>query len=138
MQPANISIFCLMLFLNALLFSAFPVHSDKWTNDDMDVLKVLLQQLEESIPETGEITPYQAQMSENSYAKQSSDEPQDTIDQAKKFLSAKDLKAVRSNSSSKRYSGCFGRKMDRIGSVTNLGCKTLGKNSKSAIEHLWQ
>ncbi|KAG5838700.1 natriuretic peptides B [Anguilla rostrata] len=134
MQPVNISMFCFMLFLNVQLFSAYPAYSDKWTNDDMDVLKVLLQRLEDSILEPREVTPYQAEMSERTHfenisTKESSEQPQEKIDQAKEFLSAKDLKAVRGDSSSKRYSGCFGRKMDRIGSMSSLGCKTVSKRN---------
>lgn len=53
------------------------------------------------------------------------------IDEAaiREFLSPKDLKSVR-NDSSRRSSGCFGRRMDRIGSMSSLGCNTVGRSSK--------
>ncbi|KAJ8388063.1 hypothetical protein AAFF_G00146810 [Aldrovandia affinis] len=133
MQPANISILCLMLFCSAQLFSAYPVYSDMWTNDDMNVLQVLLQRLEESIPESREVMP---EMSENvrfegktSSTKENNGRPQEKMHlhaEAKEFLSAKDLKSVRSDNPSKKYSGCFGRRMDRIGSMSTLGCNTVG------------
>lgn len=48
----------------------------------------------------------------------------------REFLSARNLKTVRSDSS-RRSSSCFGRRMDRIGSMSSLGCNTVGKSSKS-------
>ncbi|KAG9332825.1 hypothetical protein JZ751_014924 [Albula glossodonta] len=140
MQPINIAISCLMLFFNAQLLNAYPVFSEAWTNDDMDVLKVLLQRLGESVSEPRESTPDQTEKFEKVYfedkpssMKESSEESQDKMLRAelKQFLSAKDLKAVRSDSPAKRYSGCFGRRMDRIGSMTTLGCNTVGRYSKS-------
>ncbi|XP_036388572.1 brain natriuretic peptide-like [Megalops cyprinoides] len=136
MQPVTVSFYCLVLFLNAQLFSAHPVNSKTWTNEDMDVLKNLLQRLEESIPDQREVAPYQTERAEDVRfedmalsARDNSEEPQPRISQAevKEFLSAQDLKAVRSDSSSKKYSGCFGRRMDRIGSMSSLGCNTVGR-----------
>lgn len=56
-------------------------------------------------------------------------QPRMSLADLKDFLSARDLKAVR-NDSPKRYSACFGRRMDRIGSMTSLGCNTVGRTSK--------
>lgn len=58
-------------------------------------------------------------------------QPQTGLDEAaiREFFSAKNLKNVR-NDSSRRSSGCFGRRMDRIGSMSSLGCNTVGKYSK--------
>ncbi|KAF3859881.1 hypothetical protein F7725_000136 [Dissostichus mawsoni] len=47
----------------------------------------------------------------------------------REFLSAKNLKSVR-NDSTRKSSSCFGRRMDRIGSMSSLGCNTVGKYSK--------
>lgn len=52
------------------------------------------------------------------------------VEAIREFLSAKNLKNVR-NDSSRRSSSCFGRRMDRIGSMSSLGCNTVGKSSKS-------
>lgn len=58
-------------------------------------------------------------------------QPQTGLDEAaiREFFSAKNLKNLR-NDSSRRSSGCFGRRMDRIGSMSSLGCNTVGKYSK--------
>lgn len=58
-------------------------------------------------------------------------QPQTGLDEAaiREYFSAKNLKNVR-NDSSRRSSGCFGRRMDRIGSMSSLGCNTVGKYSK--------
>lgn len=52
------------------------------------------------------------------------------VEAIREFLSAKNLKSVK-NDSSRRSSSCFGRRMDRIGSMSSLGCNTVGKSSKS-------
>lgn len=58
-------------------------------------------------------------------------QPQTDIDEEmiREFLSAKNLKTVR-NDSSRKSSSCFGRRLDRIGSMSSLGCNTVGKYSK--------
>lgn len=53
------------------------------------------------------------------------------VEAIREFLSARNLKTVR-NDSSRRSSSCFGRRMDRIGSMSSLGCNTVGKSSKSS------
>lgn len=63
------------------------------------------------------------------------DEQQTGLDEAaiREFFSAKNLKSVR-NDSSRKPSGCFGRRMDRIGSMSSLGCNTVGKYSKLQLD----
>lgn len=51
------------------------------------------------------------------------------VEAIREFLSARNLKTVR-NDSSRKSSSCFGRRMDRIGSMSSLGCNTVGKSSK--------
>lgn len=86
--------------------------------------QLLLSQLEESVP---------AQMLEPEVEEMAVEEekvlPQPEM-LARDFLSARDLKTVRQDSSSKKYSGCFGRRLDRIGSMSTLGCNTVGRHSK--------
>lgn len=83
-------------------------------------LQQLLSQLEESVA---------AQTLEQEVEKIAFEEdvPQPEV-LARDFLSARDLKTVRQDS--KKYSGCFGRRLDRIGSTSNLGCNTVGRQSK--------
>ncbi|MEQ2168590.1 hypothetical protein GOODEAATRI_016266 [Goodea atripinnis] len=61
----------------------------------------------------------------------SEQQPQTGLDEAeiRAFLSGKNLKSVQ-NDSTRRSSGCFGRRMDRIGSMSSLGCNTIGKYIK--------
>uniref|UniRef100_A0A3P8XV84 Natriuretic peptide B n=1 Tax=Esox lucius TaxID=8010 RepID=A0A3P8XV84_ESOLU len=120
---------------------AYPVYNGLLTNDDMDVLKVLLHRLEESIPEQREAEQVPKEKLDDltlediaMVTQDEREQPQTRLDNAaiREFLSARDLKTVRNDSSSKRYSGCFGSRMDRIGSMSSLGCNTVGKyNSKS-------
>lgn len=53
------------------------------------------------------------------------------VEAIREFLSAKTRKNLQ-NDSSRRSSSCFGRRMDRIGSMSSLGCNTVGKYSKSS------
>ncbi|XP_052338798.1 brain natriuretic peptide-like isoform X2 [Oncorhynchus keta] len=138
MQLSNIPLFGLILFLTLPLFSAYPVYNGLLTNDDMDVLKVLLHRLGESIPERSEVervaTEKLDDMTLEAIAMVAEDEreqQQNRLDKSaiREFLSARDLKTVRNDSTSKRYSGCFGRRLDRIGSMSSLGCNTVGKYS---------
>ncbi|KAJ8016495.1 hypothetical protein DPEC_G00007820 [Dallia pectoralis] len=135
--------FCgFLLFLNVSILSAYPVYDGLLGSDDIDVLKVLLHRLEQSIPEQREVeqvpkekldefTPEDIAM----VTQDEREQPQTRLDNAKirEFLSARDLKTVRNDFPSKRYSGCFGSRMDRIGSMSSLGCNTVGKYSKSAL-----
>lgn len=47
------------------------------------------------------------------------------------FLSAKDLKSVRNNDfNNRKSSSCFGGRMDRIGSMSSMGCNSASRFSK--------
>ncbi|CAB1336820.1 unnamed protein product [Coregonus sp. 'balchen'] len=137
MQLANIPLFGLvLLFLNMPLSSEYPVYNGLLTNDDMEVLNVLLHQLEKSFPERSEVEQVSTEKLDDvtpedmaMVAEDEREQPQTRLDKAviREFLSARDLKTVRNDSTSKRYSGCFGRRMDRIGSMSSLGCTTVGK-----------
>ncbi|XP_071022641.1 brain natriuretic peptide-like [Oncorhynchus clarkii lewisi] len=136
MQLSNIPLFGLILFLNLPLLSAYPVYNGLLTNDDMDVLKVLLHRLGESIPERSEVERVATEKLDNMtheaiamVAEDEREQQQNRLDKSaiREFLSARDLKTVRNDSTSKRYSGCFGRRLDRIGSMSSLGCNTVGK-----------
>lgn len=86
--------------------------------------QLLLSQLEESVP-AQTLDPEVEEMT----LKEEEVVPQPEL-LARDFLSARDLKTVRQDSSSKKYSGCFGRRLDRIGSMSTLGCNTVGRHSK--------
>uniref|UniRef100_A0A4W5K5X4 Natriuretic peptide B n=1 Tax=Hucho hucho TaxID=62062 RepID=A0A4W5K5X4_9TELE len=137
MQLSNIPLFGI-LFSNLLLLSAYPVYNGLLTNDDMDVLKVLLHRLEVSIPERSKVERVATEKLDNmtleaiaKVAEDESEQQQTRLDKSaiREFLSARDLKTVRNDSTSKGYSGCFGQRIDRIGSMSSLGCNTVGKYS---------
>ncbi|XP_046896442.1 natriuretic peptides B [Hypomesus transpacificus] len=132
MQVSSIPLLGLLFFSNLQLFCAYPVYDGLMTNDDIDVLKELLSRLE-SIPERREQTQTELDNvnPENNVliGQEERWQPQTGLDQAmiREFLSARDLKTVRNDSASKRSSGCFGRRLDRIGSMSSLGCNTVGR-----------
>lgn len=102
----------------------------------MWMLQVILHRLEESVSEQTEVDQRvlaERDGLESLNIKEAADEqqPQTGLDEAviREFLSAKNLKSVR-NDSSRRSSGCFGRRMDRIGSMSSLGCNTVGRYSE--------
>lgn len=97
---------------------------------------MLLHRLEDSILEQTEVNqevPAERESLPELNVEETADieRPRIGLDEAaiREFLSAKNLKTVR-NDSSKRSSGCFGRRMDRIGSMSSLGCNTVGRYSK--------
>ncbi|MED6235553.1 hypothetical protein AMECASPLE_014877 [Ameca splendens] len=122
----------LLLILNLEPFSTYPI-STGLTDTDMDILKVLLQKLEESVSEQtvldqGTTEKHGGVNRLNMEDTSSEQQPQTGLDEAeiRAFLSGKNLKSVQ-NDSTRRSSGCFGRRMDRIGSMSSLGCNTIGK-----------
>nr|XP_043894927.1 natriuretic peptides B [Solea senegalensis] len=127
---------CGLLILNLHLSCALPISSGL-TDTDMDILKVLLHRLQESVAAQTEVeqrVPAEREELDRLSVEEAADaqQPQIGLDEAaiREFFSAKNLKNVR-NDSSKRSSGCFGRRMDRIGSMSSLGCNTVGRfNSK--------
>uniref|UniRef100_A0A3B4T7Q5 Natriuretic peptide B n=1 Tax=Seriola dumerili TaxID=41447 RepID=A0A3B4T7Q5_SERDU len=116
-----------LLILNLQLISTYPI-STGLTDTDMDILKVLLHRLEESVSEQTEVDQRVPAEQDSLDSLNVEEQPQTGLDEAsiREFLSAKNLKSVR-NDSSKRSSGCFGRRMDRIGSMSSLGCNTVGR-----------
>lgn len=100
----------------------------------MWIFQVLLHKLEESVSEQTQMNqraPTEIESLISLEDKVYEEQPQTGLDetQIREFLSAKNLKNLR-NDSSKKSSGCFGRRMDRIGSMSSLGCNTIGRYSK--------
>lgn len=99
------------------------------------MLQVILHRLDESISQQTEVDqrlPAERDGLDNLNIEDiDGQQPQTGLDEAaiREFFSAKNLKNLR-NDSSRRSSGCFGRRMDRIGSMSSLGCNTVGKYSK--------
>lgn len=105
---------------------------------------MIINRLEESVSEQNELDqsiPADKDGAESLKIEEAADgqQSQTRLDEEaiREFFSAKNLKNVR-NDPSKRSSSCFGRRMDRIGSMSSLGCNTVGKYSKSffsAVTH---
>ncbi|KAI3357338.1 hypothetical protein L3Q82_015483, partial [Scortum barcoo] len=129
MHLSSIPLCGLLLVLNLQLISTYPI-STGLTDTDMDILKVLLHKLEDSVSDqTGVDQGVPAERDDpDSLSPEDVQQPQTGLDEAaiREFLSAKNLKSVR-NDSSRRSSSCFGRRMDRIGSMSSLGCNTVGR-----------
>ncbi|XP_051508483.1 brain natriuretic peptide-like isoform X1 [Myxocyprinus asiaticus] len=122
MKSFDIPLAGLFLLLTVQLMGAFPLKNTVLTTDDMDVLKLLLQQLEESIPGSSQDRRLSQVEEEVADLEEIHIQPQTKMDM-REYLSARDLKTVRQDS--KRFSGCFGRRLDRIGSMSSLGCNTV-------------
>uniref|UniRef100_A0A3Q0R2J1 Natriuretic peptide B n=1 Tax=Amphilophus citrinellus TaxID=61819 RepID=A0A3Q0R2J1_AMPCI len=129
MHLSSVPLCGLLLILKLQLSSTYPI-STGLTDTDMDMLKVLLSRLQESVSEqTAEDQSAPAQRDLlDSLSTEDGHQPEAGLSEAeiREFLSAKNLKSVR-NDSSRRSSGCFGRRMDRIGSMSSLGCNTVGR-----------
>ncbi|XP_070694953.1 natriuretic peptides B [Pempheris klunzingeri] len=124
---------CGLLLLNLQMSSTYPI-STGLTDTDMDVLKMILHRLEDSVLKQTEVDqrlPAGRDGLDSLNIEADGQQLQSELDEAaiREFLSAKNLKTVR-NDSSRRSSGCFGRRMDRIGSMSSLGCNTVGRYSK--------
>uniref|UniRef100_A0A671X1H5 Brain natriuretic peptide-like n=1 Tax=Sparus aurata TaxID=8175 RepID=A0A671X1H5_SPAAU len=134
MHLSSIPLCGLLIILNLQLISTYPI-STGLTDTDMDILKVILHRLDESISQQTEVDqrlPAERDGLDNLNIEDiDGQQPQTGLDEAaiREFFSAKNLKNLR-NDSSRRSSGCFGRRMDRIGSMSSLGCNTVGKYSK--------
>ncbi|CAJ1055209.1 natriuretic peptides B [Xyrichtys novacula] len=131
MHLSTIPVCGLLLILNLQLISSYPV-STGLTDNDMDILKVILHRLEETMSEQTDLdqrVPSERDSLDTDEAAADVQQPQTDLDEEmiREFLSAKNLKTVRNNDSTRRSSGCFGRRMDRIGSMSSLGCNTVGK-----------
>ncbi|XP_033943739.1 natriuretic peptides B isoform X2 [Pseudochaenichthys georgianus] len=120
-----------LLILNLQLFCTSPI-SPGLSDADIDFFKELLSRLEESVSEVEQSVTAERNL-ESLRTEEAADEqqPPPTLDEAaiREFLSAKNLKSIR-NDSTRKSSSCFGRRMDRIGSMSSLGCNTVGKYSK--------
>ncbi|XP_033985091.1 natriuretic peptides B isoform X1 [Trematomus bernacchii] len=120
-----------LLILNLQLFCTSPI-SPGLSDADIDFFKELLSRLEESVSEVEQSVTAERNL-ESLSTEEAADgqQPPPTLDEAaiREFLSAKNLKSVRSDST-RKSSSCFGRRMDRIGSMSSLGCNTVGKYSK--------
>ncbi|XP_029292164.1 natriuretic peptides B [Cottoperca gobio] len=127
MHLSSIPLCGFLLILKLQLFSTYPI-STGLTDSDMDILKVLLHRLEESVPVDQSVPAGIDIQSLDIEDAAEGQQPQTGLDEAviREFLSAKNLKSVR-NDSSRKSSGCFGRRMDRIGSMSSLGCNTVGR-----------
>ncbi|XP_030279496.1 natriuretic peptides B [Sparus aurata] len=131
MHLSSIPLCGLLIILNLQLISTYPI-STGLTDTDMDILKVILHRLDESISQQTEVDqrlPAERDGLDNLNIEDiDGQQPQTGLDEAaiREFFSAKNLKNLR-NDSSRRSSGCFGRRMDRIGSMSSLGCNTVGK-----------
>ncbi|XP_066501049.1 natriuretic peptides B [Hoplias malabaricus] len=135
MHPVYVPYACFLLFLSVHLLSAFPSQSGTITKEDVDVLKLLLDRLEEAFPAPMDDQPQPSELPKLAASGLSEEQgrPRPQPD-ARDYLSARDLKNLRLDSGSKRYSSCFGRRLDRIGSMSSLGCNTIGRNSESKEE----
>ncbi|KAL6456698.1 hypothetical protein MHYP_G00352420 [Metynnis hypsauchen] len=131
MRPSCIPSACFLLLLSIQLLSALPLQSGTFTNEDMDVLKLLLAHLEETIPAPMQDQPQPPEVPklEDAVVSEEDGHPQPQVD-VRDYLSARDLKNMKLDSGSKKYSACFGRRLDRIGSMSTLGCNTIGRNSE--------
>ncbi|XP_047459230.1 natriuretic peptides B [Mugil cephalus] len=130
--------FCGLLFiLHLQLSTTYPIGTGS-ADSNLDILQELLQRLEQSVSD-------QTAVDEAAASEKESVDVQDLERQAlgwsseadgrrretdeaviRELLSPKNLKSLR-NDSSRRSSGCFGRRMDRIGSMSSLGCNTVGR-----------
>uniref|UniRef100_H3C3A4 Natriuretic peptide B n=1 Tax=Tetraodon nigroviridis TaxID=99883 RepID=H3C3A4_TETNG len=110
--------------------SSFPVLS----TGDPTTAEMILHKLEESMSEQTEVdrkvpADRDLDLLDSLDLEQTANRDQIRpveVEAIREFLSAKNLKNVR-NDSSRRSSSCFGRRMDRIGSMSSLGCNTVGK-----------
>uniref|UniRef100_A0A3Q1JF64 Uncharacterized protein n=1 Tax=Anabas testudineus TaxID=64144 RepID=A0A3Q1JF64_ANATE len=129
MRLSSIQLFGFFM-LNLQLVSSHPISAGL-TDTDMDMLKMLLHRLEDSVLEQTEVDQRVPAERDGLSIEDATDEQETGLDEAaiREFFSAKNLKSVR-NDSSRKSSGCFGRRMDRIGSMSSLGCNTVGKYSK--------
>ncbi|XP_048066458.1 natriuretic peptides B [Megalobrama amblycephala] len=121
MKSLDIPLVGLLLLFSVHFTGAFPLQN----TEDMDVLKLLLQRLEESIPASSQDQILSKGKEGAANLEETLVEPHPKTDM-RDYLSARDLRTVRQDS--KRYSGCFGSKLDRIGSMSSLGCNTVRRS----------
>ncbi|TRY96820.1 hypothetical protein DNTS_015399 [Danionella cerebrum] len=115
----NMTLLSLLSLLSLPPVAAHPLQN---TNQDIDVLQFLLKRLEASI---------QDQTKENVeeeliHLKELQPQAPPDDSEVRRGLSTQDLMVLRRDT--KRHSGCFGSRLDRIGSMSTLGCKTAGRS----------
>ncbi|KAG7274843.1 hypothetical protein CRUP_038816 [Coryphaenoides rupestris] len=134
---------CLGLLVGLRGFSSHPVHTGLG-GDDVDMFKTLLRRLEESLPADPGMhhlpvqrvdvhMPTKPDREEEEQEQEEGELQARLLDEAtiREFLSAKDLKSVRNNDfSNRRSSTCFGGRMDRVGSMSSMGCNSVSRFSK--------
>uniref|UniRef100_A0A673GI59 Natriuretic peptide B n=1 Tax=Sinocyclocheilus rhinocerous TaxID=307959 RepID=A0A673GI59_9TELE len=130
MNSIDIPLVGLLLLFSVQLMGAFPLQNTALTTEDRDVLKVRRtsheNRLEESIPAASQEQTLRKVKKEEANPEETRAQTPPQTDM-RDYLSARDLRTVRQDS--KRYSGCFGRKLDRIGSMSSLGCNTAGPST---------
>ncbi|XP_008288379.1 natriuretic peptides B [Stegastes partitus] len=133
MHPSSFVLCGLLVILNLQLSSAYPIGGGL-TDADVDALKVLLYRLEESIPEQPTMdqrNPADRDGLDGLSRENAADRlnPQADLDEAliREFLSAKNLKSLRNDP--RKSSNCFGGRIDRIGTMSSLGCNTVGRKN---------
>lgn len=118
-----------------------PIMADHllvWRNHQFLLFQAILHKLEESMSEAEEdqMVPANSESLEPvGSMKQTANRDQIRpveVEAIREFLSANTRKNVQNDSSRRSGSSCFGRRMDRIGSMSSLGCNTVGKYSKSS------
>lgn len=140
MRVSSVHIVGLLLF-NLQLLHTSPI-STGWTDTDVDVLEVspthqnmLVWTRAASFSACSSSVQVLLRRLEDSASEQPEREREaaagpDGLDAVRELFSAKNLRSVR-NDVSRKPSGCFGRRMDRIGAMTSLGCNTVGRHSES-------
>ncbi|XP_076845158.1 natriuretic peptides B [Brachyhypopomus gauderio] len=138
MCPIYIPHVCFLMLLSFRLTAALPLQSAALTKEDMEVLKLLLHRFEESVPtnledqmlsEVDTLVPNLERTALSEEEDRTQPQANARSEDAKDYLSARDLRTVRNDSGTKRYSGCFSRRLDRIGSMSSLGCNTIGRHN---------
>ncbi|KAK0156447.1 Brain natriuretic peptide [Merluccius polli] len=125
----HLPLLCLCLLANLQVFRSHPIN----TGNDVDTLKALLRRLEESLPAETPVDQLDVDVDVHAQPdREEEEELQARLDEAaiRELLSAKNLRSVRNNDSSRKSSNCFGGRMDRIGAMSSLGCNTAGRFSK--------
>ncbi|CAL8323632.1 unnamed protein product [Merluccius merluccius] len=127
----HLPLLCLCLLANLQVFRSHPINTGLGGND-VDTLKALLRRLEESLPAETPVDQLALDVDVPAQPdREEEEEQQARLDEAaiRELLSAKNLRSVRNNDSSRKSSNCFGGRMDRIGAMSTLGCNTAGRFS---------
>ncbi|KAM6434847.1 natriuretic peptides A-like [Liasis olivaceus] len=126
-----LTIFSLVLFLCYQHSAAHPIHSLSPAEELAD-MEALLERLEEKVAlmEDLQSNPDEFEIQRESQAEDDiNDQPADDAfpvfsDRTSLLKHMRGIQAAKSM----RESGCFGRRLDRIGSVSGMGCKGSRRN----------